>query len=161
MLGFFADTLNPEEITPPWPVDAGNFSWPGRRAASDRASKARYASVDYGASGPPSRPVERCILSQRYVVSALALDVALCFSLPAVGATPSPLADALGLAKESQQAVGAGKHAGDTSDPASRDRRQRGLHHARKSGWERDHRQHRGHGLAIRPPSTAVHYYGR
>lgn len=41
-------------------------------------------------------PSERCILSKRYVVCGLALVVALCFTLPAVGAAPSSLADALG-----------------------------------------------------------------
>lgn len=53
-------------------------------------------------------------MSKRYVVCGLALVVALCFALPAVGAAPSSLADALGLAKK------ANKRAAQASERATR-----------------------------------------
>jgi hypothetical protein len=51
-------------------------------------------------------------MSKRYVVLGLALAIALCFALPAVGASPGSLAGTLGLAKKAQrQAKKANKRA--------------------------------------------------
>jgi trimeric autotransporter adhesin len=58
-------------------------------------------------------------MSKRYVVLGLALAIALCFALPAVGASPGSLADALGLAKKAQkQAKKATKRATSASTQA-------------------------------------------
>jgi hypothetical protein len=58
-------------------------------------------------------------MSKRYVVLGLALVMALCFALPAVGASPGSLAAALGLAKKAQkQAKKASKRATSASTQA-------------------------------------------
>jgi hypothetical protein len=58
-------------------------------------------------------------MSKRYVVIGLTLAIALCFALPAVGASPGSLADALGLAKKAnKQAKKASKRAKSASTQA-------------------------------------------
>lgn len=60
-------------------------------------------------------------MSKRYVILGLALVMALCFALPAVGASPGTLAEALGLAKKAQkQAKKASKRAKSASTQARR-----------------------------------------
>jgi hypothetical protein len=58
-------------------------------------------------------------MSKRYDVIGLALAMTLCFALPAVGASPGSLADALGLAKKAnKQAEKASKRASSASAKA-------------------------------------------